>query len=190
MFAYCGNNPVNYADPNGEDPVLIAAVGGAIAGTLISLFFYYNNAGEDATLGGALLAATAGALSGALGAAAGMVTGDVKMTYILSTAIVAGLFSHSTGGSFSVSAIFTYWGTYVGTYIDTGSYEGIKLVLANFLASLGTGYPTEMLTQSANQDIQEFRNATSRNQHSGRGGSLPSIGGFCRTQLQCIAFAE
>ena len=31
MFAYCGNNPVNYADANGENPWLVVAIAGGMA---------------------------------------------------------------------------------------------------------------------------------------------------------------
>ena len=161
MFAYCNNNPIMKSDPRGDDPVLFAAAGAALAGGLVSLYFYLNNT-DDITIGGAILSITGGALAGALGGAASMLTGSTQLLCVLSASIVAGLISKSSGGSFLISGFIAFLATYCGLYIDLSSFSGVELLLASFTASLGTGFPAEMASQAIHEDL----NNTPKNHNS------------------------
>ena len=155
MFAYCNNNPANATDGNGKDPVLFAAAGAAIAGALISLYYYIQINGDAASIGGALLAMSGGALAGALGGAAGMLTGQTQFMCVLGAGIVAGLISDCSGGNFWVGAILGFLSSLAGTHIDISMFEGLTLSFASFIATLGTGYPAEMAAQAIQQDLYE-----------------------------------
>ena len=157
MFAYCNNNPVNAMDSNGKDPVLFAAAGAAVAGALISLFYYIQTNGDAASIGGALLAMAGGALSGALGGAAGMLTGQMQSVCIIGAGIVAGLIADCSGGNFWVGAILGFLSSIAGTHIELSMFEGMTLSFASFIATLGTGYPAEMAAQAIQQDLYEHQ---------------------------------
>ena len=148
-------------DPNGEDPVLWAAAGGALAGGCISLYFYLNTAGSDAKFGEALLAVTGGAIAGALGGAASMLTGDPRIACVVGAAIVAGLTSDATGGSFAISGLLTLLATYGGLCIDISMFADVELMWASFLAALGTGMPAELASQAIHEDFNRSPSQTS-----------------------------
>ena len=173
MFAYCNNNVTKLRDCNGEDPVLIAAVAGAVAGAAVGLFHYLSFSGAEATLGGALLSTTGGMLSGALGGAASILTGAAQITAVISSGLVAGLFADATGGDFLLSALMGCAGAYGGTLIDISMYHGMDLFFANLIASLGVGYPMEMISQSLYQDYDLYQK--SQNSKSNKGVINKSI---------------
>ena len=156
MFAYCLNNPITYYDHSGKDPVLFAAAGAGVAGGALSLY-YYLNSNEDATFGGALLAAIGGATAGALAGAASMLTGNPQILCAISSAIVAGLVSDCSGGSIFISAPDAFLAAYAGLYIDISMYNGIELALASFVASLGTGFPAERISQELHNDLHDYQ---------------------------------
>ena len=159
MFAYCNNNPLINCDSAGEDPVLIAAAGGAVAGGIISLYYYLRNT-DDANFGGALLSMTGGALAGALGGAASMLTGNPQFACVLGATVVAGLMADVTGGSFAIGSLAALGGTYLGLQIDISMFSGIELMFASFLASIGVGYPAEMASQSMHDDLKTYQSTT------------------------------
>jgi RHS repeat-associated protein len=70
VYAYCANNPVNYADPSGEfiiTCIVVGAIAGAIIGGSIGGYASYKKYGKvkwQWVAGGALLGGAAGALIG------------------------------------------------------------------------------------------------------------------------------
>ena len=89
MFAYCGNNPVNFSDPTGEfilTALIVGVVAGAVIGGAIGGTVAYNSAKSSGLEGSDLFWATAGGVGkGALigGVAGGLVgaTGGVVAAY-------------------------------------------------------------------------------------------------------------
>ena len=136
--------------------MLVAAAGAGVAGGALSLY-YYLNSNEDATFGGALLAAIGGATAGALAGAASMLTGNPQILCAISSAIVAGLVSDCSGGSIFISAPVAFLAAYAGLYIDISMYNGIELALASFVASLGTGFPAERISQELHNDLHDYQ---------------------------------
>ena len=155
MYAYCKNNPFILLDNDGNDPITAAAIGGAIAGAVISAAFYLHNSGDEASLGEAALVTMYGALAGALGGAASMATGDLKIACVLGAGIVSGLSSDCTGGSFWISGILGTLGTYGGTLIDTSMFTGFELGAANYLTSIYMGFGTEMVSQITHEVVPD-----------------------------------
>ena len=190
MFAYCLNNPIAYYDHSGKDPVLFAAAGAAVAGGALSLY-YYLNSNDDATFGGDLLATIGGATAGALAGAASMLTGNPQIICAVSAAIVAGLISDSSGGSFFISAAVTLLATYGGLYIDISMYNGIELALASFVASLGTGFPAERISQELHDDLYDYqsRNTPDNTTHATSGSKSGfASGGFNPNQVRTVSY--
>jgi RHS repeat-associated protein len=69
LYAYCNNDPVNYADPSGNSVIAALLIGAAIGGALGGLTAYFEN--QDILTGiltGALLGASVGAIIGIGGA--------------------------------------------------------------------------------------------------------------------------
>ncbi len=183
MFAYCNNNPLMNCDPDGEDPVLFAAAGGALAGGLVSLYFYTKTA-DDASVGGALLAMTGGVLAGALGGAAGVLMGNPRTLYVALATTVGGLISDATGGSPIVGALTTLVGTLLGCTIDISMYSGLELMFANFIASVGVGYTVELASQSMQEDINSAQTTSTQGTTPKGSGSRRSSGaGSTRTHI-------
>ena len=83
MFQYCGNNPVNRADPTGHAFMFLTAAIGAVAGAIVGGIVGYVKTG---TIEGTLIGVGVGALAGGLigltcGAAAGiMLAGSATAT--------------------------------------------------------------------------------------------------------------
>ena len=80
LYAYCGNNPVNYIDPTGEfllAGLLIGLIGGAIIGGVVSGVTAYNSGARGWELFGQIAAGAVigGAVGAAFGAAAGAMIG-------------------------------------------------------------------------------------------------------------------
>ena len=86
LYSYCSNNPVMYADPNGNLAVSTVVVGliiGAIAGAVIGGIVAYNIAEENGATGNELFGWTmlgivgGGAVGAALGAGAGAIVSKI-----------------------------------------------------------------------------------------------------------------
>lgn len=71
LYGYAGGDPVNLADPSGENPIVAGAVLGAVAGAGI---YHFTMPASSRTLGGYVAWAGGGAVvGGSLGFAAGVV---------------------------------------------------------------------------------------------------------------------
>jgi RHS repeat-associated protein len=130
MFAYCNNNPVNMADPDGHLPFfvitgLIGAVAGAVVGAVTT-----------GTVKGALIGAAAGALIGVgAGAAAGaMLAGSVTATTSMVMAGGAGLVSTVSAGGLGAGA------TYIANNIAQAAEKAAPAVQAGVSKASNTYY--------------------------------------------------
>ena len=127
LYCYCNNDPVNYADPSGHFPILLAfIIGGALIGATLGGITAYSN-GQDILTGaltGALLGAAVGGIIGvggvALSGAVSSVLGKTA-TDLISVAFYGGEF-----GSWEDYAVaFTFGGLTGSLGSVTGKFAGL-----------------------------------------------------------------
>lgn len=187
MFAYCNNNPVLYSDSNGFSLTLAAAIGGATAGALISVSSYLIScgiSGASITVEGITQALIAGMISGVFGAAAGSVVDGVsKALYAAYAAFAAAMYSEITGGSWVIAFGSTFFGAFIGSWIDTSALDALAEGFANYAVALFTGVPAEIVssgTQNLFSDPTESNNVPPHvltPNTATPGGGSPSGGG-------------
>ena len=153
MFTYCNNNPILYSDSEGTSLTLAAAIGGATAGALISLTSYLVGCGingTDITVDGIAQALIAGMISGVFGAAAGSVVDAVtKALYSAYAAFAAAMYAEMNGGNWIIAFGATFFGAFIGSWIDTSALDALAEGFANYAVALFTGAPAEILSSSA-----------------------------------------
>ena len=170
LFAYCDNNPISRKDNGGEmwEAIVGAAIGGAVAGALISTVSYLATSGDDRTLAGVFSAMGSGAFSGAVGGMAGA----LGKGFAIGGPVMVGLFNgavtaYNTEGSLGkklaagfATALITGFGTYLGTKICTPKDNAFIAGAAAYFGGLFIGAPTELLNVAVNQGINKISNST------------------------------
>lgn len=118
-YAYCGNDPVNYADPSGHSAVLIGLIIGAVIGTAVGFgTAAYIDCQDDGQifngsvkwydyLGAAILGGTIGA---GIGVGVGYALPYISSFASTSFALGGGGLSTSAGGAATISAGVTLTG--------------------------------------------------------------------------------
>ena len=172
MFTYCNNNPVIKKDPDGESPLLIAAVGGAVGGAFVGLFYSIRN---DLSLEDTMTTIFGGAIAGGFGAAAGMFTGLPQVGCVLLAAGTSGFTAEATDGEFAIGFTVGLAATLLGTKIPIQSYPSSDLFWGNAVATVATGFPAEIVSQGMHQDYYELREILSdpARPSAGGGSSVP-----------------
>ena len=115
LYAYCGDDPVNFADPNGHFPffILTAIIGAAIGVGITAAVDYADNKQFDLHWGWYLGAGLLGALIGAAVGAAGYVASSfipAAISFASKTFTIGGGISVSTGGAAAATAGITITG--------------------------------------------------------------------------------
>jgi len=128
LYAYVGNNPVNWVDPSGElfSPVGAAVGGivGGISGGIIASF------GPNASLGSIATAVAVGAAGGAIGglfdvsmgAAAGLGAGIGAGTAVVNGSNIGGIIGGAMGGAIGGAFVIISGGGTAG--VATGAFIG------------------------------------------------------------------
>ena len=139
LYAYCGNNPVMYADPTGNFPIALffICIGiGAFAGATTRGVIAYNNGARGWDLFGQI---SLGALTGAvLGAGVGTVFGLGKATIIGGLSAIANrLISDVVASIVTQSWTFGLWEDYTISFIAGGFSKGVlKGTLEKYMLSV------------------------------------------------------
>ena len=205
MFAYCNNNPILYRDVEGESLTLAAAIGGAIAGAMISLTSYLVNCGitgSEVTADGIALALIAGVICGVCGAEAGAAVSTALMTetyakamWSAAAALISAIYAEVTGGNAFLAGTFTWLGAFGGALINTGNLTGYLEGFANFAVGLFTGTPAEVASTASqtiasnntgntdkgpnNTNPTRSTNTANRGPYTSRGGGRGFSGAVC-----------
>jgi hypothetical protein len=169
MFAYCGNNPVSIKDGTGYiwQAIVGAAIGGAVAGALISTVSYLSTSGENRTFSGVLASIRTGALSGAIGGVAGALGGWCAAIGSVVVGLCNGdVTARNTEGPLekkllagATTAVITGVGTYLGTKIYTPTDTALNGAVSAYAGGLAVGAPTEIINATANRGINNIPNS-------------------------------
>ena len=163
LYAYCDNNPIIRKDDNGN-MWIYAAIGGGVVGGVISALSYMSSlavSGEQFDFGKFIGTTTVGVLNGILGGVAGVSSGFLKITLILASGGVSGIYTYrTTKGTHEyklaaavAAGTITTIGTYTGTLFDTNRLAKIDIAVANGVATFFTGVPTEMVNKVFQYDL-------------------------------------
>jgi len=145
MFAYCNNNPVNYADPSGQFAITLAIgaiiATGAAVGSLLGVF-------SAATTGGNILeSAIEGGLNGAIGSVCGVFAPSPWIAFGLAT-----LFSAAV--DFSTQIVVQH---FENDQVDLSKVDYKRVAKTGLQTGIGAAIPA--LGEGAGNPVDAFGTA-------------------------------
>ena len=180
FYTYCLNNPVNTIDSEGTlGLTLSAAIGGALAGAILSTASYAIGCvmnGEEMDAKGWAMAAVTGAVCGGVGGALGMATIAVKLVGSIGVGIFAGVVTGISSGSAGkgiAAGIAAAQSCFLGSFMEFEK-NVLTTMLATGVSSIVIGTPIEIASLAAQSVVSDNASST-----SGSAGSVKSAG---RTQ--------
>ena len=160
LYCYCGNDPVNYADPSGNMPkwlgttLKILAGVAIIAGCIVGSIF--TGGMLSVVLAGAAIGATAGGIGAGISTAvSGGSIHDFGNAFLMGTATGA------VSGAVAASPLGTWWQAGINAAISMAGYSGTqalggnKITLGGLLVSGAFGFACGYIGQ--NGWMQEWK---------------------------------
>ncbi len=187
MFAYCGNNPINQADPTGEFGLLtlVSAVVSATINVATSAIAA-KATGQEYTITDALMSAVIGAAN-AIPGGGRFIAGGISGGYSAYIAVKNGATLGEAALCFTVSAVATtasignlakLEATSILNVVATASADLVFGLGYNSVAAAtnkGVAKKAEERIQAGTQTTQKIHRSASRNTGSGGGGRFRNV---------------
>ena len=141
MFAYCNNDPVNYKDDGGSNPVAVALINGVVSAgfTAVTLAIDAQMSGKAIDGTSFAIAVIGSFASGALSAFDGLST--LANIISVGTSLVAGLAGLDSWEDFKVGTIIEWVGIFTSFKIGSLVFDALKdfgRILANLIARIAS----------------------------------------------------